>query len=188
MYGKLTGLCIKKADVKISQDGTVRYRKFACFREGKRHERYYNLAQRIRQPRPETRTGCLACLRIKHDKASEKYVVTNFVKEHNHKMASKSSIPYLWSHRHVTDADYAQVRTMKMAGVKTSQVMKFFAMQCDGYSNIKFVLKDLYNRVDEERRVLIEARDAKNAIAYFNGRKPSDKSFFLNMMWTKNQG
>ncbi|XP_071919015.1 protein FAR1-RELATED SEQUENCE 5-like [Coffea arabica] len=179
LYGKLTGFGIKKADVKISQDGTVRYRKFACSREGKRHERYYNVAQRIRQPRPETRTGCLACLRIKHDKASEKYVVTNFVKEHNHKMASKSSIPYLWSHRHVTDADYAQVRTMKMAGVKTSQVMKFFAMQCGGYGNVGFVLKDLYNRVDEERRVLIEAGDAKNAIAYFNGRKASDKSFIF---------
>lgn len=114
------------------------------------------MIQRIRQSRPETRTGCYTFMHITLDKASGKYVVMNFVKEQGHKMASKSSIPYLHSHRNVTDGDYAQVSATTKAGAKISQVMKFFAMQCGGNSNVAFALKDLYNRVDLERRAQIE--------------------------------
>ncbi|XP_027151814.1 protein FAR1-RELATED SEQUENCE 5-like [Coffea eugenioides] len=94
-------------------------------------------------------------------------------------MATKSSIKYLRSHRKVIDANYAQASTMRMTGMKTCQIMKFFAMQCEGYRNIGFVLKDLYNRVELEEKKETTNEDAEGAIGYFIGRTTIEPTFYF---------
>lgn len=65
------------------RDGTVVWRRLVCNKEG-----FRRLRPRIsenRKPRAITREGCKALIVMKREK-SGKWVVTKFVKEHNHRL------------------------------------------------------------------------------------------------------
>ncbi|OMO85776.1 hypothetical protein COLO4_21443, partial [Corchorus olitorius] len=66
---------------------------FVCTKEGSRKEKWFNYPNRIRGPKPETRTECQAKMRIR--KKWEKWVVTQFNVEHNHDMVSDSQKCFL---------------------------------------------------------------------------------------------
>lgn len=54
----------------------------------------------------------MARFRIKYDVKSKKYVVTEFVKEHNHLFPAQIHVPFLRLHRKILDVDATKVRTM----------------------------------------------------------------------------
>lgn len=64
------------------RDGTVVWRRLVCNKEGFRRSRPRR--SESRKPRAVTREGCKALIVVKRDKSSGKWVVTKFVKEHNH--------------------------------------------------------------------------------------------------------
>lgn len=63
------------------RDGTVVWRRLVCNKEGFRRTRPRR--SESRKPRAITREGCKALIVVKREK-SGKWVVTRFVKEHNH--------------------------------------------------------------------------------------------------------
>ncbi|KAF8081517.1 hypothetical protein N665_0881s0018 [Sinapis alba] len=67
------------------RDGTVVWRRLVCNKEGFRRSRPRR--SESRKPRAITREGCKALIVVKKDK-SGKWVVTKFVKEHNHPLLS----------------------------------------------------------------------------------------------------
>ncbi|KAL3498511.1 hypothetical protein ACH5RR_041243 [Cinchona calisaya] len=91
-YAKVIGFNVRKVDTKRDKENVVRYRRWVCSREGHREMKWINY-DRKRDPRPTSRVGCLASFRIKSDRKSGKYIVTGFIKEHNHDLASPKVIP-----------------------------------------------------------------------------------------------
>ena len=179
LYSRCVGFGYRRADRKVDKAGVTRYRKWVCHREGSRDKKWLELADRVREHRAITRVECRACFRIKYDPSSGKYLVREFVKEHSHPLASQGHVQFLRAHRKVTEADVAQARTMQGVGIKTSQIMKLFVLQSGGYNNVRFTPKDLYNRLDAERREETKDGDAYSAIAYLSAKKDMDPMFFF---------
>lgn len=69
---------------------------------------------------------------VRYDCKIKKYIVAEFVREHNHTMIIREHITFLRSHRNVIEGDLAQVRTFQSIGEGTSQIMKSFVFQEGG--------------------------------------------------------
>ncbi|MFQ6627889.1 hypothetical protein Gotur_006743 [Gossypium turneri] len=63
-------------------DGSIIHRRLACNKEGFNQNRQKSTRVRVRK-REIKREGCMAKMNVKREKPG-KYVITKFVKEHNH--------------------------------------------------------------------------------------------------------
>ncbi|XP_027081720.1 protein FAR1-RELATED SEQUENCE 5 [Coffea arabica] len=93
-YANLNGFTVRKVDTK-RKNNVIRYTRWVCSREGFSENRWANNLDGKRDPKSVTRIGCLASFRIKHDFKSGKYVVTGFIKEHNHELMAPRVLPCL---------------------------------------------------------------------------------------------
>ncbi|OVA19379.1 FAR1 DNA binding domain [Macleaya cordata] len=91
IYGTYMGFTIRNAHIRRSQkDNSIIGREFVCSKEGFRAKKLRNMEKKNLPPRPATREGCNARLRVKKD--GGKWIVTGFVKEHSHEL-NASKIP-----------------------------------------------------------------------------------------------
>ncbi|XP_027071742.2 protein FAR1-RELATED SEQUENCE 5-like [Coffea arabica] len=178
-YGKAIGFGIRRGYKKKHPDGYVRYRAWLCNREGKRDDKHIERQDRQREPKAMTRVNCKACLKIRYDLKIKKYVVSGFISEHTHRLASPESVAFMRSHRRVSDGAYAQAHTLRRIGVGASQIVKLFALQAGGYGNIGFTPKDLYNKLHSKRMEEIAGGDAEAALAYMAGKNDGDLNFYF---------
>ncbi|XP_027083570.1 protein FAR1-RELATED SEQUENCE 5-like [Coffea arabica] len=65
-----------------------------------------------------------------------------------------------------------------MVGARICQIMKHFVIKAGGYSNVRFCIKDLYNRMDEECRKDIFNGNAEGALGFLATKKNADNMFF----------
>lgn len=98
MYGRQMGFTIRNNRTRRSlKDNSIIGREFVCSKEGFRAEKHAKRENKVSSPRPATREGCNAMLRIAA-KGGGKWVIYGFVKEHNHEL-NPSKIPPRRSHR-----------------------------------------------------------------------------------------
>ncbi|XP_034707015.1 protein FAR1-RELATED SEQUENCE 5-like [Vitis riparia] len=107
-----------------------------------------------------------------------KWVVKEFMADHNHPLVEQKNVQFLRSHRVIKNADKAQLNAMRGVGMGTSQIMDYMVQQSGGYKNVGFTKKDLYNHVDADRRVHLRDGDAEGALAYLCGKSEMDPSFY----------
>lgn len=82
-YARRVGFVMRVMSCRRSErDGRILARRLGCNKEGHCVSIRGKFGP-IRKPRPSTREGCKAMIHIKFDK-SGKWVITRFVKEHNH--------------------------------------------------------------------------------------------------------
>ncbi|KAF7138043.1 hypothetical protein RHSIM_Rhsim07G0134600 [Rhododendron simsii] len=107
------------------------------------------------------------------------YDVTEFVSTHNHPLAAQHCVPFLRSHRHVGDADVAQLMAMRNVGMKPSQIMDYMRSQSGGFQNVGFTFSDLRNKLHRERTQEILNGDAEGALGYLAAQVSNDPRFFF---------
>ncbi|XP_058071649.1 protein FAR1-RELATED SEQUENCE 5-like [Magnolia sinica] len=101
------------------KDGETIARNFVCCKEGYRLRKDEDNDGRIRRHRAVTREGCGAMITVKKTNLG-KWVVSKFVKEHNHVLLSPSEVRSLRSHRVITnppkklDAEIQVAKEMEM--------------------------------------------------------------------------
>ncbi|XP_010506193.1 PREDICTED: protein FAR1-RELATED SEQUENCE 5 isoform X1 [Camelina sativa] len=82
-YSRRLGFVMRVMSCRRSEkDGKILARRFGCNKEGHCISIRGKLGS-VRKPRPSTREGCKAMIHVKYDR-SGKWVITKFVKEHNH--------------------------------------------------------------------------------------------------------
>lgn len=82
-YSRSLGFVMRVMSCRRSErDGRILARRFGCNKEG-RCVSVRGKSGSVRKPRQSTREGCKAMIHVKYDR-SGKWVVTKFVKEHNH--------------------------------------------------------------------------------------------------------
>ncbi|KAF8391821.1 hypothetical protein HHK36_022055 [Tetracentron sinense] len=92
-YAKRTGFSIRTNRIRHSQKNrAVIARDYVCSREGFRAAKHTLRKDRILPPRPITREGCKAMIRVAV-RDGGKWIVTKFVREHNHKLMTHSKVP-----------------------------------------------------------------------------------------------
>jgi hypothetical protein len=79
-YAGTAGFSVRKGWLDKTAKNVTKSRTYVCSKEGFRPK---STAAELKKPRPETRTGCQAHMTIKIT-ASGKYVVTEYVADHNH--------------------------------------------------------------------------------------------------------
>ncbi|CAL9000583.1 unnamed protein product, partial [Prunus brigantina] len=153
-------------------------RQWVCSKEGSRSKKWTNKDDMICTPRKETRENCHATFAVKYCLKQNTYIVTKFVKEHSYRLANSCEVPFLRSHRCVTESDIAQSIFMRKASIKTSRTYDYMVDQAGGYMKVRFTSKDLYNMMDFKHRQVVLDGDAQAAISYMNAKAIADSDFF----------
>ncbi|KAJ9189199.1 hypothetical protein P3X46_000523 [Hevea brasiliensis] len=92
-YAKRTGFTIRTNRIRHSlKNMAVIGRDFVCSREGFRAAKHALRKDRILPPRPITREGCKAMIRLAARDGGI-WVVTKFLREHNHKLMTHCNFP-----------------------------------------------------------------------------------------------
>ncbi|XP_034710461.1 protein FAR1-RELATED SEQUENCE 5-like [Vitis riparia] len=178
MLAKLTGFSIRKDDLKRDKNGDIISRKWVCSKEGHRATKFIENDNRQREPRSLTRVGCEAAFRVGLNRKDGKWIVKEFIGDHNHNLVDAINRQFLRSHRTISNPDKAQVDVLRKVGVKTTQIMDYMVKQSGGHEHVGFTQKDIYNHIDAMRRSEIKDGDAEAALAYLCEKAEMDSSFF----------
>ncbi|XP_034697356.1 protein FAR1-RELATED SEQUENCE 5-like [Vitis riparia] len=178
MLAKVAGFSIRKDDLKRDKNGDIISRKWVCSREGQRATKFIENDKRQREPRSLSRVGCEAAFRVGLNRKDGKWIVKEFIGDHNHNLVDAINTQFLRSHRTISNPDKAQVDVLRKVGVKTTQIMDYMVKQSGGHEHVGFTQKDIYNHVDAMRRSEIKDGDAEAALAYLCGKAEMDSSFF----------
>ncbi|ERN20175.1 hypothetical protein AMTR_s00066p00106190 [Amborella trichopoda] len=114
-YALRVGFIIRSNRVlRSKRDGTNIGRDFVCSKEGFRAKKY----QGTLRPRPKTREGCKAMLRVKKED-SGKWVVSKFSEEHSHALVPPKKVPRPRTRRQ-PDAIGISNNSFNDSGIKSS--------------------------------------------------------------------
>ncbi|CAB4309150.1 unnamed protein product [Prunus armeniaca] len=114
-YAKGIGFSVRKDKLIRNSEGKVSRRRWCCCKEGLRKDKFKDLPDRIRQPKPITRENCLAHFWVGYEKKRDTYVIMNFEPHHNHELVTPLQLPYLRCNRVIRTCDLAQAVGMRRA-------------------------------------------------------------------------
>ncbi|KAJ1403211.1 MULE transposase domain [Sesbania bispinosa] len=144
---------------------------------GAREDKGLRMEERVREPRSETRCGCLARFQIHINKNSTRWYCTWFDDDHNHERLGPVHCRMLPAYRRMTDSDIVQMNNMMKVGIRPPHIFNAFANQAGGYEKIGFRKKDIYNKINEQRRKL--SSNAKGAIQYLGELRLMDNMMYF---------
>ncbi|XP_050369067.1 protein FAR1-RELATED SEQUENCE 5-like [Argentina anserina] len=78
----------------------------------------------------------------------------------------------------VTPEDLVEVQALESAGLRVSSSLYFMARQNGGALLVRFMLKDLYNKLDSYRRLNSELGDAEATMNWLRIKRLEDPNFF----------
>ncbi|XP_048443891.1 protein FAR1-RELATED SEQUENCE 5 isoform X2 [Pyrus x bretschneideri] len=171
------------------RDGAIIQRSFVCAKEGfrvnKNGKSGSDCEGRAKRPRAETRVGCKAMLVIKvHD--SGRWVVSAFVKEHNHELVPPDKVHSLRSHRHVSGSAKSLIDTLQGAGIGPRGIMSALIKEYGGIRNVGFTERDCRNYMRScKQRTL--GGDTQLLLDYLKDRQAKDPAFFFAVQGDEDQ-
>ncbi|KAL6220846.1 hypothetical protein ACLB2K_008599 [Fragaria x ananassa] len=137
------------------RDGAIIQRSFVCakkgFRMDKNDKRGNECDGRVKRSRAETRVGCKAMLVVKIQ-GSGGWVVSCFVKEHNHELVPPDKVHCLRSHRHVSSTAKSFIDTLQGAGIGPSGIMSALIKEYGDISEVGFTERDCRNYMRSSRQ------------------------------------
>ncbi|XP_015953838.1 protein FAR1-RELATED SEQUENCE 5-like [Arachis duranensis] len=125
-YSRLKSFAIRKSKRVKNAKGEIVSYTFVCNRQGFRHKKWLDKLDRKREHKPITRCECVAEMRIKKNHSNEKWFVSPFMDDHNHTLLFKRFIAYLPSHRNMSDAEIAQMNSMRKVGISIPKIYQSF--------------------------------------------------------------
>ncbi|QHO53710.1 hypothetical protein S245_005150 [Arachis hypogaea] len=155
LYAKMNGFSARKSRIRRNVNNDVTQQAFVCFRQGFRDLCSDNdAARRKREPRPTTRCGCGAEMRVHIHEETGRWIVSYFQEEHNHEMLDDMLTFMLPRHRKMNSAAIDQMNMMLKVGIKTPQIYSSFVHTAGGFHNVPFLKRDMYNQIDKQRRLI----------------------------------
>jgi len=93
------------------------------------------------------------------------------VDEHNHRLATKDEVPFLWSHRKLKDFHKTKIMAMEAVGIRKHVIMDVLQCRYGGYSEVGVVRKDAYNFSSRYKRARIAQGDAMTVLGLMQTRQ-----------------
>ncbi|XP_077238252.1 protein FAR1-RELATED SEQUENCE 5-like [Tasmannia lanceolata] len=168
------------------KDGTNIARRFVCCKEGYRSKKHQHNENRVKRPRAITREGCEAMILVKKNDTG-KWVVTRFVKDHNHPLLDPIQVLSLRSHRNVTDISRNLANTFDGARIGMSKMSSVFGADSNGMSNFAFIEDGRSHIQTVRKRKTSLGRDAQNVLDYFRLLKSENPAFFYGIQIDEDQ-
>ncbi|CAN1143527.1 Protein FAR1-RELATED SEQUENCE 5 [Linum perenne] len=161
--------------------------KWVCGKEGHRDPKWYALHGRKRKPRPESREGCLAMIRVNFDPCTRKWIVKDFYSSHKHDLVPSKHIQFLHSHRDVKEGDKIFFESLHSVGVSTRHIVELCKEQHGGFQKMGYTPKDVENAIQALRKNVILGGDANTTLGYLAGRREADPGFVYNYTVSENK-
>lgn len=168
-YGRRTGFTVRIHHNRRSRiNNMVIGQDFVCSKEGYREKKYIYRKDRVLPPPPVTREGCQAMLRVAL-RDGVKWVVTKYVKEHNHQLMSPSKVPLRGSGKNLISEDEKdrRIRELTLELYNEKQRCK---RRCAAYQEqLRRILKDVEEHTDHlSRRV----QDIVHSVSEIENEQP----------------
>ncbi|XP_016486813.1 protein FAR1-RELATED SEQUENCE 5 isoform X1 [Nicotiana tabacum] len=181
LYARRVGFSTRVSMSRRSRrDGAIIQRSFVCAREGFRVEKEKpgrdGGGARIKRPRAETRVGCKAMLVVKIQNLG-RWVVSGFVKEHNHELVPPDKVHCLRSHRHVSGRAKSLIDTLQGAGIGPSGIMSALIKEYGGIRSVGFTERDCRNYMRSSKQRTLGG-DPQTLLDYLKQKHLENPSFF----------
>lgn len=92
-------------------------------------------------------------------------------------LAMQREIHFIRSNRRVADADVGHVSAMRTCSISTSRAYDYLVKSSGGFQFVGYTSKDLFNKIEANRRAKLINGDAQNVIDYMNEKATDDPSF-----------
>ncbi|XP_060168761.1 protein FAR1-RELATED SEQUENCE 5 isoform X3 [Lycium barbarum] len=157
-YARRVGFSTRVSSSRRSRkDGAIIQRSFVCAKEGFRNLNEKRTKDReIKRPRTITRVGCKAALSVKIHDSSGKWLVSNFVKDHNHDLVPPDQVHCLRSHRQISGPAKTLIDTLQAAGMGPRRIMSALIKEYGGISKVGFTEVDCRNYMRNNRQRSLE--------------------------------
>jgi zinc finger SWIM domain-containing protein 3 len=165
---------VKKHYSHKKKDGSPSSCAFACSKQGKRMPDKPDY--KTKNPRLETRTNCEGRLRLKN--VDGKFVVYDFVEEHNHSLETPETSHMLSSQRKISDIQRRQIELADKAGVQQRKSFNLMSKEIGGRTNLGFTRLDQKNYLRGKRERSLLQGDAGYLLQYFQRKSVENPSFY----------
>ncbi|KAI3972604.1 hypothetical protein MKX01_019262 [Papaver californicum] len=162
------------------RDGAIICRQIVCSRQGFRHDRDRDgnsSESRSKRQRAVTRVGCKAMIMVKKQD-SGKWIVSKFVKEHNHELVPPDKVHSLRSHRHVSGPARSLIDTLQAAGIGPSGVMSVLIKESGGANNVGFTTVDCRNYMSGSKQKTL-GTGGQHVLDYLRRMRAENSNFFF---------
>ncbi|KAK3412868.1 hypothetical protein EUGRSUZ_I01547 [Eucalyptus grandis] len=177
-YARRVGFSTRVSSSRRSRrDGAIIQRQFVCAKEGFRNLNEKRTKDReIKRPRTITRVGCKASLSVKMQD-SGKWVVSGFVRAHNHELVPPDQVHCLRSHRQISGPAKTLIDTLQAAGLGPRRIMSALIKEYGGISKVGFTEVDCRNYMRNNRQRSLEG-DIQLLLDYLKQMHAENANFF----------
>ncbi|CAI0471259.1 unnamed protein product [Linum tenue] len=177
-YARRVGFSTRVSSSRRSRrDGAIIQRQFVCAKEGFRnHNEKRTKDREIKRPRMITRVGCKASLSVKMQDSGQ-WVVSGFVREHNHELVPPDQVHCLRSHRQISGSAKTLIDTLQAAGMGPRRIMSALIKEYGGISKVGFTEVDCRNYMRNNRQRSMEG-DIQLLIDYLRQKNSENPNFF----------
>ncbi|XP_025615733.1 protein FAR1-RELATED SEQUENCE 5-like isoform X1 [Arachis hypogaea] len=181
LYAKMNGFAARRYRSRRNMNNEVTQQSFVCFRQGFR--KHNDCEERKREPKPETRCGCEAEMRVHVHRESGRWIIIYFQEVHNHKMLEDTLTFMLPGHRMMNAAAINQMNMMLKVGIRTPQIYASFVQTAGGHENVPFLKRDMYNQIDKQRKLI--GGDAKSCLKLLESMAERNPGMFVRYLADK---
>ncbi|KAH7847219.1 hypothetical protein Vadar_023420 [Vaccinium darrowii] len=175
-YAYKVGFSIRRHKEHRDKSGKITSRTFCCSCEGKGGADKRDVI--VKCHRPETRFGCLARMKIRYCRVTQKYLVFEFGAVHNHTLCSPSKTHLFRSHRNFAPAQVVEADMANDSGIAPEAIVEFMSKQVGGRENLGFIPQDYKNYLHSKRSVQMKMGDTGgNAAKQLSGVFAEFKDF-----------
>ncbi|XP_058733567.1 protein FAR1-RELATED SEQUENCE 5-like [Vicia villosa] len=113
--------------------------------------------------------------------SSGEYVVTSFVRDHNHELEPPKSKHKLPSQRRILVAQATEVEMASRSGIRQKLIFELLSRQVGGRENVGCTAKDISNHLSSKRMKEMEEGEAYTMLHYFKSKQTENSSFFKDI-------
>lgn len=186
-YARRVGFSTRVSSSRRSRkDGAIIQRSFVCAKEGFRNLNEKRTKNReIKRPRTVTRVGCKASLSVKIQE-SGKWVVSSFIKVHNHELVPPDQVHCLRSHRQISGPAKTLIDTLQAAGMGPRRIMSVLIKEYGGINKVGFTEVDCRNYMRNNRQRSLDG-DIQLLLDYLRQKHSENPSFFYRVQGSEDQ-
>ncbi|XP_042508163.1 protein FAR1-RELATED SEQUENCE 5-like [Macadamia integrifolia] len=164
-YGRTKGFSVRRDWVQksIKDNKTITSRVFVCNKQAKR--KLDKRDDNIVTPRAETRTDCLAQMRIKLN-IDGMYNCIEFVEEHNHEVHLPSTSHMMKSQRSVSKFHAFEIDLADDSGIRPKDMFEYMSRHVGGRQSIGHLKEDQKNYLRTKRQRDLHYGEAKSLLLF----------------------
>ncbi|XVF08841.1 hypothetical protein REPUB_Repub07fG0038400 [Reevesia pubescens] len=177
-YAKREGFGIRKSRItKYRTTQLIIGQEFVCSKQGYRAKKYLEREDRTQAPPDKTLVGCKAMIYVSK-KADDKWLISRFVWDHTHELATPKSAKFLHVHRKRIVVQRNLIDVLDVSGICPSKIMSVLANESGGIDMVGLTERDIQNYLTSKRQKQLEKGDAQLMLTYFKECQTKNPRFF----------